>query len=207
MNNNWKTILLKFLREWGLFTFLIAAFLLTRLFVWLPVQVDGHSMDPTLADGQRVIVLKHTNIQRFDVVVATEVENGQTKQIVKRVIGMPGDTITYNDDKLTVNGKEVDEKYLKEFQDAFAKDKLQSEYSYRDYFQQLAQNASAFTLNADGNATFSVTVPEGQYYLLGDNRLVSKDSRAVGNFSQDALVGEVKFRFWPLNEIGTIGNN
>lgn len=204
MNKNWKLFLLTFLREWGFFTFLILAFLLSRLFLWLPVQVDGHSMDPTLADGQRVIVLKHTKIQRFDVVVAKEVENGKTKQIVKRVIGMPGDTITYNNDKLTVNGKEVDEKYLKEFQDAFAKDKLQSEYSYRDYFQQLAENASSFTLNADGNATFSVTVPEGQYYLLGDNRLVSKDSRAVGNFSQSALVGEVKFRFWPITKIGTV---
>ena len=207
MNKNWKLILLTFLREWGLFTFLIVAFLLTRLFIWLPVQVDGHSMDPTLADGQRVIVLKHTNIQRFDVVVAKEVENGKTKQIVKRVIGMPGDTILYKDDQLYVNGKAVDEKYLKEFKAAFAKDKLQKEYSYRDYFQELAANASAFTLNADGNATFEVTVPEGQYYLLGDNRLVSKDSRAVGNFSKQALVGEVRFRFWPLEKIGTVEDN
>ena len=207
MNKNWKLILLTFLREWGLFTFLIVAFLLTRLFIWLPVQVDGHSMDPTLADGQRVIVLKHTNIQRFDVVVAKEVENGKTKQIVKRVIGMPGDTILYKDDQLYVNGKAVDEKYLKEFKAAFAKDKLQKEYSYRDYFQELAANASVFTLNADGNANFEVTVPEGQYYLLGDNRLVSKDSRAVGNFSKQALVGEVKFRFWPLNKIGTVEDN
>ena len=54
-----------------------------------------------------------------------EVEEGKTKQIVKRVIGMPGDTITYQNDKLTVNGKEVKENYLKEFQAAFAKDKLQ----------------------------------------------------------------------------------
>lgn len=70
-------------------------FPLTRLFLWLPVQVDGHSMDPTLANNQRVIVLKHTSIERFDIVVAKEVEDGKTKQIVKRIIGMPGDTITY----------------------------------------------------------------------------------------------------------------
>lgn len=78
-----------------------------------------------LADGQRVIVLKHTSIERFDIVVAKEVENGKTKQIVKRIIGMPGDTITYQNDKLTINGKEVKEEYLKEFHAAFAKDKLQ----------------------------------------------------------------------------------
>ena len=126
---------------------------------------------------------------------------------------MPGDTITYQNDKLTVNGKEVKEEYLKEFQAAFAKDKLQKEYAYNDdkskssYFQQLAKDAKAFTTNADGNTTFSVTVPEGKYFLLGDNRIVSKDSRAVGYFDKSALVGEVKFRFWPLNKIGTVEDN
>ena len=207
MQNKWTRYFLTFLHEWGLFILFISLFLLTRLFLWLPVQVEGHSMDPTLADGQRVIVLKHTSIERFDIVVAKEVENGKTKQIVKRIIGMPGDTITYQNDKLTINGKEVKEEYLKEFHAAFAKDKLQKEYAYSDYFQQLAKDAKAFTTNADGNTTFSVTVPEGKYFLLGDNRIVSKDSREVGYFDKSALVGEVKFRFWPLDKIGTVEDN
>ncbi|MEK4984166.1 signal peptidase I [Streptococcus sp. FSL L8-0526] len=207
MQNKWTQYFLTFLHEWGLFILFISLFLLTRLFLWLPVQVEGHSMDPTLADGQRVIVLKHTSIERFDIVVAKEVENGKTKQIVKRIIGMPGDTITYQNDKLTVNGKEVKEEYLKKFQAAFAKDKLQKEYAYSDYFQQLAKESNAFTVNADKNTTFSVTVPEGKYYLLGDNRIVSKDSREVGYFDKSALVGEVKFRFWPLDKIGTVEDN
>ena len=207
MKNKWTQYFLILLSEWGLFILFITFFLLTRLFLWLPVQVDGHSMDPTLANNQRVIVLKHTSIERFDIVVAKEVENGKTKQIVKRVIGMPGDTITYQNDKLTVNGKEVKEEYLKEFQAAFAKDKLQKEYAYRDYFQQLAKESKAFTVNADKNTTFFVTVPEGKYFLLGDNRIVSKDSREVGYFDKSALVGEVKFRFWPLNKIGTVEDN
>ena len=177
MQNKWTRYFLTFLHEWGLFILFISLFLLTRLFLWLPVQVEGHSMDPTLADGQRVIVLKHTSIERFDIVVAKEVENGKTKQIVKRIIGMPGDTITYQNDKLTINGKEVKEEYLKEFHAAFAKDKLQKEYAYSDYFQQLAKESKAITVNADKNTTFSVTVPEGKYFLLGDNRIVSKDSR------------------------------
>lgn len=141
MQNKWTRYFLTFLHEWGLFILFISLFLLTRLFLWLPVQVEGHSMDPTLADGQRVIVLKHTSIERFDIVVAKEVENGKTKQIVKRIIGMPGDTITYQNDKLTINGKEVKEEYLKEFHAAFAKDKLQKEYAYSDYFQQLAKES------------------------------------------------------------------
>ena len=205
MKNKWTQYFLILLREWGLFILFITFFLLTRLFLWLPVQVDGHSMDPTLANNQRVIVLKHTSIERFDIVVAKEVEDGKTKQIVKRIIGMPGDTITYQNDKLTVNGKEVKEEYLKEFQAAFAKDKLQKEYAYNDdksksgYFQQLAKDAKAFTTDADG-----------KYFLLGDNRIVSKDSRVVGYFDKSALVGEVKFRFWPLwplNKIGTVEDN
>ena len=207
MQNKWTRYFLTFLHEWGLFILFISLFLLTRLFLWLPVQVEGHSMDPTLADGQRVIVLKHTSIERFDIVVAKEVENGKTKQIVKRIIGMPGDTITYQNDKLTINGKEVKEEYLKEFHAAFAKDKLQKEYAYSDYFQQLAKESKAFTVNADKYTTFSVTVPEGKYFLLGDNRIVSKDSREVGYFDKSALVGEVKFRFWPLDKIGTVEDN
>ncbi len=207
MQNKWTRYFLTFLHEWGLFILFISLFLLTRLFLWLPVQVEGHSMDPTLADGQRVIVLKHTSIERFDIVVAKEVENGKTKQIVKRIIGMPGDTITYQNDKLTINGKEVKEEYLKEFHAAFAKDKLQKEYAYSDYFQQLAKESKAFTVNEDKNTTFSVTVPEGKYFLLGDNRIVSKDSREVGYFDKSALVGEVKFRFWPLDKIGTVEDN
>ena len=196
-----------FLKEWGLFLLILSLLALSRIFFWSNVRVEGHSMDPTLADGQRVIVLKHTSIERFDIVVAKEVENGKTKQIVKRIIGMPGDTITYQNDKLTINGKEVKEEYLKEFHAAFAKDKLQKEYAYSDYFQQLAKESKAFTVNADKNTTFSVTVPEGKYFLLGDNRIVSKDSREVGYFDKSALVGEVKFRFWPLDKIGTVEDN
>ena len=203
----------QFIKEWGPFILFLIALGLVRLFLIQPVSVDGHSMDPTLADGERLIVLRTAKIDRFDIVVAKEKEGSKTKEIVKRVIGLPGDTITYQNDKLTVNGKGVKEEYLKEFQAAFAKDKLQKEYAYNDdksksgYFQQLAKDAKAFTTNADGNTTFSVTVPEGKYFLLGDNRIVSKDSRAVGFFDKSALVGEVKFRFWPLNKIGTVEDN
>ena len=85
---------MKFLKEWGPFILFVLVLGLSRLFLWQPVKVDGHSMDPTLADGERLIVLDHTKINRFDIVVAKETEDGQTKEIVKRVIGMPGDTIT-----------------------------------------------------------------------------------------------------------------
>ena len=200
---NWGSIM-KFLKEWGPFILFVLVLGLSRLFLWQPVKVDGHSMDPTLADGERLIVLDHTKINRFDIVVAKETEDGQTKEIVKRVIGMPGDTITYNDDTLYINGKEVDEKYLDEYKQAFDDDQLQDIYAYNSLFQELAEKADAFTTDSDGNTEFTVKVPKGEYYLMGDDRIVSKDSREVGTFPKSSIVGEVKFRFWPLSKIGFI---
>lgn len=195
---------MKFLKEWGPFILFVLVLGLSRLFLWQPVKVDGHSMDPTLADGERLIVLDHTKINRFDIVVAKETEDGQTKEIVKRVIGMPGDTIAYNDDTLYINGKEVDEKYLDEYKQAFDDDQLQDIYAYNSLFQELAEKADAFTTDSDGNTEFTVKVPKGEYYLMGDDRIVSKDSREVGTFPKSSIVGEVKFRFWPLSKIGFI---
>lgn len=194
----------QFLREWGLFILFMLVFGLSRLFVWQPVKVDGHSMDPTLANNERLIVLKTTSIDRFDIVVARETENGQTKDIVKRVIGMPGDKVTYKDDALYINDKLVQEAYLSAYQKAFKADKLQNTYSYNTLFQQLAQTSQAFTTDALGNTEFTVEVPEGEYYLLGDDRIVSKDSREVGTFKKSAIIGEVKLRFWPLSSFGSV---
>lgn len=193
-----------FIKEWGPLILFFLILILSRAFIWQPVKVDGHSMDPTLADGERLIVLSTTSIDRFDIVVAKETENGKTKEIVKRVIGMPGDTITYKNDVLYVNGKKVDEDYLDEYKKAFEDDQLQDTYSYNTLFQELAEDSDAFTTDRDGNTEFTVKVSKGQYYLLGDDRIVSKDSREVGTFSKSDIVGEVKFRLWPLSKIGVI---
>ncbi|MGC4387642.1 signal peptidase I, partial [Streptococcus suis] len=108
-------------------------------FLWQFVRVDGHSMDPTLANNERLLVLSHTSIDRSDIVVASEEEDGKKKIIVKRVIGLPGDTISYKNDVLKVNGKVVKEPYLETYQKLFKKDKLQSTYSYNALFQGLAE--------------------------------------------------------------------
>ena len=194
----------KFMKEWGLFIFIFAVIGLSRLFLWQFVRVDGHSMDPTLANNERLLVLSHTSIDRSDIVVASEEEDGKKKIIVKRVIGLPGDTISYKNDVLKVNGKVVKEPYLETYQKLFKKDKLQSTYSYNALFQGLAEKATAFTTDANGSADFTITVPKGQYYLLGDDRIVSRDSREVGTFRKKDIIGEVKFRIWPFNRIGTV---
>lgn len=194
----------RFLKEWGFFLLFLTVFLLSRWFIWFPVTVEGHSMDPTLANKEKLIVIKTADTNRFDMVVANEVENGAKKQIVKRVIGLPGDTITYKNDKLFVNGKETKETYLADYQQRYQKDKLQKTYAYNSYFQSLAQASNAFTQDTSGNTNFTVKVPQGHYYLLGDDRIVSKDSRSVGTFKKETIVGEVKFRYWPFTEIGVL---
>ena len=202
--NSFKT----FLKEWGVFFLIIALVCLSRIFLWSNVRVEGHSMDPTLADGEVLFVVKHLPIDRFDIVVAHE-EDGN-KDIVKRVIGMPGDTIRYENDKLFINDKETDERYLAEYLNLFKTEKLQNTYTGKGfegnkgvYFRELAQKAQAFTVDVNSNTSFSFTVPQGEYLLLGDDRLVSSDSRHVGTFKASDIKGEAKFRFWPLNRIGT----
>lgn len=197
---------MKFIKEWGFFILFIAILILLRIFVWEAVIVEGHSMDPTLANKERLIIVKTASIKRQDIVVAKEYNDAakQSKNIVKRVIGMPGDTISFDNDVLTVNGKVISEPYLNTYQSAFAKDKLDKTYQYSAYFQGLAKNASAFTQSSTGQINFTVKVPEGQYFLMGDNRLVSQDSRIVGAFSKKDIIGTAKLRIWPLKKIGLL---
>ena len=97
----------------------------------------------------------------------------------------------------TIRKDEIQKEYL----DAFAEDKLQSIYSYNSQFQARAQVATAFTVDYNFQPSFTVTVPEGHYYLLGDDRLVSSDSRIVGSFAKEDIQGKIVFRMWPLNRI------
>ena len=198
----------QFIKEWGGIILIMTLLVLSRLFLWSNVRVEGHSMDPTLADGEVLFVVKHLPINRFDIVVAHEDEGN--KDIVKRVIGLPGDTIRYQNDKLYVNGNETNEPYLADYIKRFKDDKLQSTYSGTGFegdkgtfFRSIAQKAQAFTVDVNYNTNFSFTVPEGEYLLLGDDRLVSSDSRHVGTFKAKDITGEAKFRLWPMNRIGT----
>ena len=173
----------EFLKNWGILILVLAAILLARVYVFTPVTVNGHSMDPTLSDGQRLISSKISNYERM---------------IVKRIIGMPGDTVKMENDQLTINGKKYDEPYLDKFKKEFSKDKLQGEYAYSSGFQAQAESASTFT------SDFEYTVPKGKYLVLGDNRLISKDSRMFGLVDKDMIQGKVVFRYWPLSEIKII---
>ena len=156
--------------------------MLLRQFVFTPTTVRGESMLPTLEDGNRVILSKMTTIDRFDEVVFRATDSSDN--YVKRVIGLPGDTIEMRNDVLYINGEAYDEPYL----EAFKKELNHTENLTED-----------FTLE---NLTGEHTVPKGQMFVLGDNRIYSKDSRIFGFVPMERIIGEVKLRVWPIKDIG-----
>lgn len=160
-----------------------------RYFLVTPIAVQGASMMPTLENGEMLVVdkitPKITEFDRFDIVVfkATEEEN-----YVKRIIGLPGDTVQYIDDMLYINNEKYDEPYLD------------------DYKAELVDHGTLtedFTLEAYLQQT---VVPEGHLFVLGDNRRQSIDSRLpeVGFVPIDTVIGEVRFVYWPLSQAGLI---
>lgn len=169
--------------------------LLVRKFIFTPVLVSGSSMDPTLADKEKVFATRSKDIERFDI-VTFPAPDAPKKSYVKRVIGLPGDTVEYKNDTLYVNGKETPEPYLNEF-----KDKL-GEEEYLTYVT--STENIVYTEFSLYNLFGSETVPEGQLFVLGDNREVSKDSRQIGFIKQKDITGKVKFIYWPPSKIGSV---
>lgn len=167
------------------FVILAAILFGLRQFVFTPVVVKGDSMDPTLIDGERVIALKNTDVQRFDIITFPAPDD-PGKNYIKRVIGLPGDTVEYRDDQLYVNGDQVDEPYLDEYKDDLTDGQpLTGDFNLEKLFG-------------------AEKVPEGELFVLGDNRRISKDSRIIGMINESDVMADVKFVFWPINRIGTI---
>ena len=175
--------------------------LLTVASVFQVSKVSGHSMDPTLQEGSYLVFNKYSKLERFDIVVATELDkNGKPYAVVKRLIGLPGDTIEYKNDVLYINGEKTDEPYLDEYLKEWNNDRLEDEYKFSKNMQQLALYSPAFTTQKTDLATkednenpenFKVEIPTTGYFLIGDNRIVSKDSREIGAFPIENIVGKV----------------
>ena len=186
--NNKNTI--KKITYYSVVGLLITLSILFNVFVQR-VQVSGHSMDPTLKTNEKLFAIKHIPIDRFDIVVAKEKTDDENIFIIKRVIGLPGDTVEYKKDQLYVNGKKMNEPYLNSF-----KEKLK-DGSLIDYFTKINSNYANFDFNTDyltvdssGNDSFKVTLKSDEYFLLGDDRPISKDSRAVGPIKKSDIISK-----------------
>lgn len=171
----------------NLFFVIAVLFIITRVFFWGTYKVEGHSMDPTLKGGNYLVAINYFTPERGDLVTAKE----DDRVIIKRIIGLPNDTIEFKNDKLYVNEVEQDESYLNTFKEAFNKDRLHEIYYYNESYQIRAAQMTHFTLDNEGRSEFKIILKDNEYYLLGDNRPVSKDSREVGAFARNQITGKV----------------
>lgn len=168
---------------------------LIHKYVFTPVKVDGPSMYPTLHDGDSVILWElGYEPEPFDVIVF---EYSPDVYYVKRVIGMPGQTVSYRDDQLYIDEMPVEESYL---------DEGKSLVTYSDEFTWDFNSEEVCEINrAEGAPIDSChVIPEGYYLVLGDNRPHSKDSRHIGLVSEDKILGKATWIQWPLSRFGRI---
>lgn len=163
---------------------------LIKTFWFTPVKVDGSSMYPNLESSEYVLLLKRADIKRDSVVVfnaygVDHQNKSMTKDMkyVKRVIGRPGDKVEYKDNgDLYVNGKFQSQSYITKSQQ-------------KNGTLQLADGLKpAPGVHLGTGKTF--TVPKGKYFMLGDNRKESNDSRYYGFVPRDKILGVVKVAVW-----------
>ncbi|HXI92116.1 MAG TPA: signal peptidase I [Blastocatellia bacterium] len=158
------------------------------VFVVQPVKVEGTSMQPRLENDERIFVNKFeytfSSIKRGDIIVFWFPDD-PTKSFIKRVIGLPDDSIDMDaSGHLTINGEPKDEPYL-------APERNQSARS--------RWNQGPYT-----SAGHQVRVKAHYYFVMGDNRDASNDSRSWGLVPEKYIYGKAMFRYWPLPRIGSL---
>jgi signal peptidase I len=165
----------------------LSVFLVIYLFFMQPHQVNGQSMEPTFLSGEYVLTDKVSyqtgNPKRGDVVVfhAPEAAGCPANtgcDFIKRVIGVPGDTVQVAEGGYFVNGMQLPEPYIP------------------------PENVTEPGEFTQGNRTIDLGPDE--YFVSGDNRPFSSDSRVWGPISKKAIVGRAFLRYWPLNKISII---
>jgi signal peptidase I len=162
-----------------IFSVLIAVVMI--VFIYQPVKVEGTSMMPTLTNEERIFINKFTykfglgSIERGDTVVFWYPQD-TTKSYIKRVIGVPGDRIRVEMGQVYVNGQALSEDYIPK--------------DYRDY--------------SSWREGLEQVVPEGRYFVLGDHRNQSSDSRMWGYVPRENIYGKAVFVYWPLDKMGRV---
>mgnify|MGYP004527273419 CR=1 FL=1 len=159
---------MKFIKEAVPYIIIILVVVLIRVFIITPVRVDGSSMKNTLKDNDILLLYKLGSIKRNDIVVLDESYDNEI--IIKRIIGLPGETVAIKNGKIYINNKEYDDKF-------------------------------AYGETSDYD---KITLGDDEYFILGDNRIVSKDSRYFGPVKEKEIIGKAIFRLFPFNKIGKL---
>jgi len=158
----------------------VAAALLVKTFLLQQFQVSGHSMDTTLHHGDRVLVNKLSyrlhDPNRGDVVVLETLEGSSERDLIKRVIALPGEEIDIRNCHVYIDGKELVEPYLD------------------------LDVAPCTEQDPSSDIQFPYKVPDEEVFVLGDNRPGSMDSRRIGSIEYDHLLGRAFVIIWPVGD-------
>lgn len=158
-----------------------AIFVVIYAFLFRPYQVNGHSMDPTFQNGEYVLTnliqKRYGTLNKGDVVVFNSPVDKE-KDYIKRVIGVAGDRVRVDNGDVYVNGQRIEQTFLP---------------------SNVRTNAGAFL--GEGQ---EVVVPVGNYFVMGDNRNFSSDSREWGFVTKDEIIGKSFLVYWPLNRIRVV---
>jgi len=168
------------LRTWVRDLLLMICFaVVVIVFLYQPVKVEGTSMAPLISDQERIfinkLVYRFEPISRGDVVVFWY-PNDRTKSFIKRVVGLPGETVEIRQGHVYVNGQSLDEPYILP--------------AYLDSY-----NYPAFR------------VPAHQYFVMGDHRDSSNDSRMFGPVPSEYIYGKAVFAYWPMDHFGSLSDS
>ena len=159
----------------------LAIFVVIYLFLFQPHQVKGASMEPNFHDGEYILTNKFeyrfSRPRRGDVIVFKSPQNPDIDYI-KRIIGLPGDRVKLLNNHYFINSIQLDESYLSP-----------TLYTYQGSFLR------------EGD---EISVPENHYFVSGDNRPRSSDSREWGTIDRSAIIGKSQLRYWPFNRFGLI---
>ncbi len=164
-------------RSWGRDLLLaVGLAMVIIIFLYQPVKVEGTSMAPLLTDQERIFINKFVYrfepIERGDIVVFWYPLD-RSKSFIKRVVGLPGESVEIRQGRVYVNGKRLEEPYV----------------------------PPPF---ADASTFGPVSVPPGEYFVMGDHRASSNDSRVFGTVPSRYIYGKAVFAYWPVNRFGSI---
>lgn len=157
-----------YIKEFLPYVIIILAVILIKSFIVSPIRVNGVSMNPTLHNGDIMLLdeisYRFQNIKRFDIVVV----HYEDEYLIKRVIGLPGEEIHYEDDNLYINDQYIEEDFTHKKTGSFS----------------------------------NITLGDNEYFVMGDNRSNSTDSRIIGPIKENQIIGKTNLTIFPFSRFG-----
>ena len=159
---------MKFIEDVVPYFIIFIVVVIIRMFIVTPVIVSGSSMESTLEDGEILLLKKYDKTYDRNDIIVFDYDN---TKLVKRIIGLPGETVEYKNKKLYINGKELEDDFA-----IFTQDFKLSKLGY-------------------------TIIPDNYFFVLGDNRNNSSDSRQIGLVAKEDINGTTNFSIWPIKFI------